>query len=321
MSCKVQITTYDKADALVVPKKAVHDDKDDPDQHYVWLVDPDDAEAKPTRRTVKLGKRKDEDVEILKGLKKGNVISLDDEEAKRKAEKKKIKPSSNRPRIVVRGSRPAAPAPCNNPRSALRCNATTQCAITISTDHAAAPALFAYVTSPLTEFPASDRDGQPTKPPAHRPIRQSPRRHPRPKPEPITPPKPEEITASIERGIKFLLADQRQTAPGAAPNTREVATTSTPRPRRTTMLSTPPSLRSSSWRSSKPSRKVARNRPARNRQSHRPRRRMARQPHLAQFNRATPDALYNVWGHSYSIQACRETARARQGRRRTPSQT
>lgn len=91
MSCKVQITTYDKADALVVPKKAVHDDKDDPDKHYVWLVDPDDADAKPERRTVKLGKRKDEDVEILKGLKKGNVISLDDEEAKEKADKEKEK--------------------------------------------------------------------------------------------------------------------------------------------------------------------------------------------------------------------------------------
>lgn len=91
MSCKIQITTYDKADALVVPKKAVHDDKDDPDQHYVWLVDPDDTEAKPKRRTVKLGKRKDEDVEILKGLKKGEVISLDDEEAKEKAEKEKEK--------------------------------------------------------------------------------------------------------------------------------------------------------------------------------------------------------------------------------------
>jgi multidrug efflux pump subunit AcrA (membrane-fusion protein) len=91
MSCKVQITTYDKPDVLVVPKKAVHDDKDDPDQHYVWLVDPDDTEAKPERRTVKLGKRKDDEVEVLKGLKKGNVISLDDEEAKEKADKEKEK--------------------------------------------------------------------------------------------------------------------------------------------------------------------------------------------------------------------------------------
>src|SRR4051812_2854505 len=30
-----------------------------------------------------------------------------------------------------------------------------------------------------------------------------------PKPEPITPPKPEQITSAINRGVKFLLADQR----------------------------------------------------------------------------------------------------------------
>ena len=89
MSCKVKVTTYDKADALVVPKKAVHDDEDDPDKQYVWLVDADDADAKPERRNVKLGKRKGDDVEILKGLKKGDVISLDDEEAKEKDEKRK----------------------------------------------------------------------------------------------------------------------------------------------------------------------------------------------------------------------------------------
>ena len=86
MGCKVNITTYDKAEAVVVPKKAVHDDENDPDTHYVWLVDTDDAEAKPTRRDVKLGKTKEENVEITKGLKKGAVISLDDEAAKEKKE-------------------------------------------------------------------------------------------------------------------------------------------------------------------------------------------------------------------------------------------
>ena len=110
MNCKVQITTYDKADALVVPKKAVHDDKDDPDQHYVWLVDPDDADAKPEKRNVKLGKRKDDEVEILKGLKKGNVISLDDEEAKEKGkgqrrERERVTRSS-RCASVIRRFRP-----------------------------------------------------------------------------------------------------------------------------------------------------------------------------------------------------------------------
>src|SRR2546430_5333981 len=31
-----------------------------------------------------------------------------------------------------------------------------------------------------------------------------------PKPEPVTPPKPEEIASAINRGVKFLLADQRK---------------------------------------------------------------------------------------------------------------
>jgi multidrug efflux pump subunit AcrA (membrane-fusion protein) len=83
MSCKVQITTYDKKDAFVVPKSAIRDDEDDEDQKYVWLVDPDDADAKPERRNVKLGKRKGDEVEIVKGLEKGDVISLDDESKKK----------------------------------------------------------------------------------------------------------------------------------------------------------------------------------------------------------------------------------------------
>ena len=45
--------------------------------------------AKPERRNVKLGKRKEDDVEIVKGLKKGDVISLDDEEAKKRKKKTK----------------------------------------------------------------------------------------------------------------------------------------------------------------------------------------------------------------------------------------
>jgi len=91
MGCKVSVTTYDKADAIVVPKKAVHDDENDPETHYVWLVDAADANAKPERREVKLGKRKGDDIEILKGLKKGDVISLDDEAEKMKDEQKKDK--------------------------------------------------------------------------------------------------------------------------------------------------------------------------------------------------------------------------------------
>jgi HlyD family secretion protein len=82
MTCKAQIITYDKKDAIVVPKTAVHDDEDDADKKYVWLVNPDDEKAKPERRDVKLGKRKGTDVEITKGLAKGDVISLEDESKK-----------------------------------------------------------------------------------------------------------------------------------------------------------------------------------------------------------------------------------------------
>jgi multidrug efflux pump subunit AcrA (membrane-fusion protein) len=92
MSCKVKVATYDKADALVVPKKAVHTDKDDEEIQYVWLVAVNESDAKEdkakdasikaVRREVTLGKTSGENVEILKGLKAGDVVSLDDEEKK-----------------------------------------------------------------------------------------------------------------------------------------------------------------------------------------------------------------------------------------------
>ena len=82
MSCKVKVTTYDKESALVVPKKAVQTDKLDEEQKYVWLVDPKAADAKPVRRNVKLGKTSGDDVEVLSGLKKDDVVSLEDESKK-----------------------------------------------------------------------------------------------------------------------------------------------------------------------------------------------------------------------------------------------
>lgn len=84
MTCKVRVNTYDKKEALVVPKAALHTDEYDEDQSYVWLVDPDDEEAKPERRDVKLGKRSGDDVEIVEGLKEGDVVSLEDETKKAK---------------------------------------------------------------------------------------------------------------------------------------------------------------------------------------------------------------------------------------------
>src|SRR5262249_6324819 len=80
VSCKAKINTYDKAEALVVPKKAVHDDEYDDAIQYVWLVDADKPDAKPERRNVKIGKRSGDDVEITSGLKAGDVVSLEDED-------------------------------------------------------------------------------------------------------------------------------------------------------------------------------------------------------------------------------------------------
>jgi len=84
ISAKAKVTTYDKQDALAVPKGAVHVDEDNADQHYVWLVDSKDEQAKPERRDVEVGKRGDDEYEIVKGLAAGDVISLDDEKKKDK---------------------------------------------------------------------------------------------------------------------------------------------------------------------------------------------------------------------------------------------
>jgi hypothetical protein len=82
MTCKIAVKSYDKKDALAVPKAAIHEDEDDPNKKYVWLVNPDDEEAKPERRDITVGKRSEGDVEILKGLKAGDVVSLEDESKK-----------------------------------------------------------------------------------------------------------------------------------------------------------------------------------------------------------------------------------------------
>jgi multidrug efflux pump subunit AcrA (membrane-fusion protein) len=87
MTCKISVETYDKKDALVVPKAAVHSDEDDPNKKYVWLVNPDDSDAKPERRDVTLGKHNGNEVEVVKGLEAGNIISLEDESKKTEDEK------------------------------------------------------------------------------------------------------------------------------------------------------------------------------------------------------------------------------------------
>ncbi|HEY3391351.1 MAG TPA: HlyD family efflux transporter periplasmic adaptor subunit [Lacipirellulaceae bacterium] len=90
MSCKIEVKSYDKKDAITVPKAAVQDDEDDVNKKYVWLItDPEDEDAKPERRDVTLGRRSGDDIEIVKGLKAGDVVSLEDESKKTEEEEKK----------------------------------------------------------------------------------------------------------------------------------------------------------------------------------------------------------------------------------------
>jgi multidrug efflux pump subunit AcrA (membrane-fusion protein) len=72
MTGKVKITTYDVKDAVVIAADLVQSDEDDPKKKYVMVQVED--EDKPVRRELKLGKTKDKEVEVLKGLKEGDEI-------------------------------------------------------------------------------------------------------------------------------------------------------------------------------------------------------------------------------------------------------
>jgi len=79
MSGKIRITTYHNEDALVVDKKAVHTAEGDDEKKYVWLVKGKGDDQTVSKQRVKTGKSKGDLVEILDGLEKGDVVSLEDE--------------------------------------------------------------------------------------------------------------------------------------------------------------------------------------------------------------------------------------------------
>ncbi len=73
MTGKVSILAYENAAALLVPESAVfQDDFSEKPDPYVWVQATADAE--PAKRFVKLGHRKEKQVEILEGLKAGDEI-------------------------------------------------------------------------------------------------------------------------------------------------------------------------------------------------------------------------------------------------------
>lgn len=79
MTGKAKILTYEKKKAVMVPQDAVHKDEES-GKRYVWVVEEEDDETEVEREWVKVGKTNDKEIEILKGLDEGDVISLDPKE-------------------------------------------------------------------------------------------------------------------------------------------------------------------------------------------------------------------------------------------------
>jgi hypothetical protein len=121
-----------------------------------------------------------------------------------------------------------------------------------------------------------------------------------PKPAPITPPEPAKIAAAIDRGIQFLLDDQRPDGSwGSSERTKGLN------------IYAPPPGAHEAFRTGVTSLAImalvevesyvpADRRPAVSRAIDRGADWLVE--HLTSLRRATPDALYNVWGHSYAIQ-------------------
>ncbi|NOZ40331.1 MAG: HlyD family efflux transporter periplasmic adaptor subunit [Planctomycetes bacterium] len=77
MTCDAKIVTYENKEALVIPLDLVQTDKENEKIKYVMLVEAAEdgvEQEKPSRRNVKLGRKKGKIVEILKGLEEGDEI-------------------------------------------------------------------------------------------------------------------------------------------------------------------------------------------------------------------------------------------------------
>jgi hypothetical protein len=122
-----------------------------------------------------------------------------------------------------------------------------------------------------------------------------------PKPKPINPPKPEEISAAIERGVKFLLDDQRKDGCWGGPEKTKGLNIYAPPPGAHDAFRTAvTSLVIMALIDAEP-KLSEKERPEINKAIDRGDAWL--EANLAKLRRATGDALYNVWGHAYAIQA------------------
>jgi hypothetical protein len=150
---------------------------------------------------------------------------------------------------------------------------------------------------PAISLAATDTDASA---PADEKIHISPLATEGPKPAPITPPKPEEISAAIERGVKFLLADQRPDGSWGSPeNTKSMNIYAPPPGSHDAFHTAVTSLVVMALIEAQPH-APEKERPEIDKAIDRGAAWL--DGHLARLKRATPDAIYNVWGHAYSIQ-------------------
>jgi hypothetical protein len=137
--------------------------------------------------------------------------------------------------------------------------------------------------------------------PKDEPIKLSPLATTGPKPAPITPPKQEDIAAAIDRGVKFLLDDQREDGSwGSAEKTKGLNIYAPPPGSHDAFRAGVTSLAMMALMEAEPGLPAER-RPAVSKAIDRSRDWLIE--HVARLRRATPDALYNVWGHAYAIQS------------------
>ncbi len=122
-----------------------------------------------------------------------------------------------------------------------------------------------------------------------------------PKPAPITPPKPQQITAAIQRGIQFLLDDQRPDGSWGSPEQTKGLNIYAPAPGAHDAFRTGVTglaimaLIEADRQVTDKQRPLVASAIDRGEQWL-----VARLPRL---RRATPEAIYNTWGHAYAIQA------------------
>jgi hypothetical protein len=122
-----------------------------------------------------------------------------------------------------------------------------------------------------------------------------------PKPAPITPPTREQIDAALDRGVAFLLADQRPDgAWGSAERTKGLNIYAPPPGAHHGFKAAVTSLVLMALVEMEP-RLDDQERPAVTKAIERGQQWLI--DHIGHVRRATPDALYNIWGHAYGLQA------------------